>query len=322
MKKILCLLLVLALGVAMSGCCLPLNLLTKRTKPPQVENDVIQMPTQNVDIPEETEPAEKRVELPNFENQSLESAKKWMDKAGVSAEIQLEYAFSDTVAEGNVISQSVPAGIQIADGHTVTLIISKGPEACPYDYAQKLTVTAASGSSVATAVLYNWEQGNWKQVAVYSASVGKNGIGPAAEGSRRTPEGTYKLGVVLTGNDVNTNMPTRSVSSNTCVVDDKNSPYYNMIMQKEQVPSGTSFDQIGKSLSNGSVYATIYIEHNGNGLTSENVVPGKGSAIGVRGKRAALAPTYGDVDISYNDMIDLLSRLDADKNPVIEIYKK
>jgi len=58
---------------------------------------------------------------------------------------------------------------------------------------------------------------------------------------------------------------------------------------------------------------------NGSGFSSENVTPGKGSAIGLRGQYGSLSPTYGDVDISYSDMIDLLSRLDATKNPVIEI---
>ena len=67
---------------------------------------------------------------------------------------------------------------------------------------------------------------------------------------------------------------------------------------------------------------TIYIEHNGNGFSSDNVRPGYGSAIGLRGQNGSLSPTYGDVDISANDMKDLLSKLDADKNPVIEIKTK
>ena len=327
MKKFLSLALVLALCISLSGCCVPLTLWTRATKTespiqkvPIQDSDMTEMPTENMDIPEMTNPVEATVNLPHFENQPVEFAEEWLGKAGIAVETQ--YQFSNDVAEGCVISQSVPAGQDISVDAVLTLTVSKGPEACPYEYSQKLTVTAAAGSTQATAVLYQWEQGDWQEIAFYNAVIGKNGIGPAAEGSRRTPEGTYRLGVVLTANFVNTNMETRNVSANTCVVDDKNSPYYTMIMEKGEVPSGTSFDQIGQGLTNGTTYATIYIEHNGNGFSSENVVPGKGSAIGVRGRYGALAPTYGDVDIAYSDMIDLLSRLDISKQPVIEIFVK
>ena len=133
------------------------------------------------------------------------------------------------------------------------------------------------------------------------------------------PEGLHKLGVILSYGYVDTNMPVYRITSNTGVVNDPQSPYYNIIMEESDVPSGTSFDRIGRSLANGTTYATIYIEHNGSGLTSTNVIPGNGSAIGVRGQYGTLSATYGDVDISSQDMADLISRLDADKNPMIEI---
>ena len=108
-------------------------------------------------------------------------------------------------------------------------------------------------------------------------------------------------------------------TASTCVIDDANSWYYNQIMEKGNVPSGTSYDQIGKGLTNGSTNAMIFIEHNGNGFSNTNVIPGGGSAIGVRGRTGSLSATNGDVDISASDMTDLLFRLDATKNPVIEI---
>ena len=63
----------------------------------------------------------------------------------------------------------------------------------------------------------------------------------------------------------------------------------------------------------------IFIEFNGNGFSSEGVTPGAGSAIFVRGKSKSLSATYGDVDISADDMSDLLSKLNPNKNPVIEL---
>lgn len=189
----------------------------------------------------------------------------------------------------------------------------------PYDYSQKLTVTAPAGSSYGTATLYEWSDGDWSEIASYSCTVGKNGIGPGQEGSKRSPQGIHKLGVVLTSGSPETNMPIYSATSNTGVVDDTRSIYYNMILEKNQVPSGVSFDNIGAELTNGKTYATIFIEHNGSGFSSENVVSGGGSAIGLRGRYGTLGPTNGDVDISSSDMVDLLSLLDSEKNPMIEI---
>ena len=96
----------------------------------------------------------------------------------------------------------------------------------------------------------------------------------------------------------------------------------NQILDKSSIPSGTHYDNIGNGLTNGTTYATIYIEHNGDGFSSDNVVSNKGSAIGVRGQYGSLKPNYGDVDISSADMKDLLSKLDADKTPMIEIKTK
>ena len=281
------------------------------------ENEVIQeTPTDTTEPPvEEVE----TVVMPHFEQQPLAYAAQWLDAVGIGVEVVETY--TDTVEEGCVISQSIPAGetVPVNEGVVLRLVVSLGVEECPYEYSQKLTVTAPSGSSYATATLYVWENGDWQTVAVYSATVGKNGLGTAAEGSRRTPQGTYDLGVILSANSISTNMQVYTVTGSTCVVDDSNSRYYNMIMEEGDVPSGTSCDRIGRGLTNGATYATIYIEHNGSGFSSENVTPGKGSAIGLRGQYGSLSPTYGDVDISYSDMIDLLSRLDATKNPVIEI---
>lgn len=340
MKKSLCLLLALFLSIALCGCSMLEEYL------PDLEGvfeggsldfggngassveDILGLPDAEEDDAdnEEQEGAQEQVReedepegimLPHFEYQPLDYAIEWLIEVGFEA--QIEYAYSSEIAEGFIISQNIAAGTQVSSEDTLILTVSEGTGECPYEYSQKLTVTAPKGATTGKATLYEWENGDWQQVAVYNASLGKNGIGEAAEGSRRTPQGIHRLGVVLTEKTVSTNMPVYHVAHNTCVVDDKTSGYYNIIMATPHVPSGTSYDQIGKSLTNGTTYATIFIEHNGDGFSSEGVVPGKGSAIGVRGQYGALKATYGDVDISYRDMQDLLSRLDAQKNPVIEI---
>lgn len=257
------------------------------------------------------------VTMPLCVNKKLSTAKSELESLGLVTE--LEYAFDENVTKDYIVSQSISQGMEVDVGETIILTVSKGSSACPYDYSQKLVVTASSGSTSGVATLYEWGNGEWEEQTEYKCTLGKNGIGPGKEGSSNTPQGLHKLGVVLTSTSINTNMQTYYVTQNTCVIDDSNSPYYNTIMEKGQVPSGTSYDTIGKGLCNGTTYATIYIEHNGNGFSSSGVVAGGGSAIGVRGQYGSLGATYGDVDISSSDMQDLLKRLDAYENPMIEI---
>lgn len=258
--------------------------------------------------------------MPNCEKKKYSTVKSQLE--GMGLVVNESYEFSDEVEKDYVIYQMDAEGSQLQKGDAVSLTISKGSEKCPYEYEQKLTVTASSGSSYATAVLYEWQEGDWSKLATYDATVGSNGIGNTREGSSTSPKGIHKLGVVLSSGSVSTNMDTYTATSNTCVIDDTGSSYYNQIMEKGSVPSGTHYDNIGRGLTDGSTYATIYIEHNGSGFSSTNVVSGNGSAIGLRGQNGSLSPTYGDVDISASDMRDLLSKLDYNKNPVIELKTK
>ena len=321
MKRWMCIALMIALCLTLCGCRtvfrlaksipdLDIDFAGGNDWSSQNETEIFLQPT------EVTQEA-KTVTLPHFENQPVDYAVTWLEAEGIQSFV--EYDYSNEIAKDLVISQSLSAGTQVTEGMYLTLVVSLGEEECPFAYSQKLTVTASAGNTWGTATLYEWKNGGWQQIAAYYACVGKNGLGAAQEGSRRTPLGVHTLGIVLTSNSVRTSMPVRTVSGSTCVVDDKSSPYYNIIMETYQVPEDTSYDQIGINLTNGTTYATIYIEHNGDGLTTTNVIPGKGSAIGIRGQYGSLKPTYGDVDISYTDMIDLLSRLDVDKHPVIEI---
>lgn len=323
MKKALSLMLVLVLCVSLCACDSVTNLVGQfipggdsftMVNPFGNSGGVQQPDSDSVTLPDETPEAQY---MPLCTNREIKTVAQKLISLGLKVDIQ--YVYDDVISEGYVISQSLHEGAEIRENQVVTLTVSKGQDICPYDYSQKLQITAARGSSYGTATLYEWSEGDWQQLATYDVTLGKNGIGTGAEGSKRTPQGIHKLGVVLTANSVNTNMEIYRVTSNTGVVDDTSSRYYNQIMEASQVPSGTSFDRIGRSLTNGSTYATIFIEHNGDGFSSADVVSGKGSAIGIRGQYGYLSPTIGDVDISYSDMIDLLSRLDSSKNPVAEI---
>ena len=48
---------------------------------------------------------------------------------------------------------------------------------CPYEYSQKITVTAHAGSTSGTLTVYNWEHGDWVNKYSVACVLGRNGIG-------------------------------------------------------------------------------------------------------------------------------------------------
>lgn len=257
-------------------------------------------------IPSETE----KKEVPQLVGLSYEEALRALNDANTAA--GFIYAYSASVPEGFVISQRM-------EGDVCILEISKGPMEIP-ENTQKVVVTAASGSSYGELALFNWENGEWIQVFSCEATVGKNGISSNyGEGKKRTPAGEFKLGVALSAKNIsNDGWPFYKVTSDTCIVDDSNSVYYNTIRSISNLPSGVSYDPVGKTLSKSS-NVLIYIEHNGDGLSTEGVVAGKGSVITICGKTGTIKPTAGCVDISASNMNKLMSKLDYSRNPVISI---
>ena len=55
---------------------------------------------------------------------------------------------------------------------------------------------------------------------------------------------------------------------------------------------------VGSNIVNGKLNAIIFIEHNGDGLSSDGVTPGKGSVITICGNYSNVSETAGCIDIS------------------------
>ena len=236
--------------------------------------------------------------------------------------VSVEYIYSDDVAENYVVSQSVPADTDLAAGAEILLTVSKGSGNAPEGYNQKVVVTAAAGSSYGTLKLYDWEDGQWVEKLSCDATVGSNGIADDyGEGRKKSPQGVFKLGVALSANSIpNNSWPYQLMTADDCVVDDVDSSYYNTIQDIDDLPSGVSYDPIGDTLVRGYSNICIYIEHNGSGRDSTNVVAGMGSVITICGRTGGLEPTAGCVDISSSNMTTLMGMLDYSKNPHIEIF--
>ena len=267
------------------------------------------------DDAEKEKEAVAAIVMPSCKNKKLSQAEAELKKLGLK--VKVTYQNDNSVAKDYVINQSPSNGTELSKGDTVALVVSKGSAECPYSYSQKVVVTASG--SYGTLTLYEWKDGDFKKSVSYDCAVGSNGIGPSMERTSTTPQGEFDLGILFVTRTPNSKYTNYYIATkDTCVVDDVNSPDYNLI--REGKPAGVHVDtSIGKGLTSGDLNAVIYIEHNGDGFSSQNVKKNKGSAIGLRGKYGSLSPTYGDVDISAADMSDLLSRLDSGKNPRIFI---
>jgi beta-lactam-binding protein with PASTA domain len=69
---------------------------------------------------------EKMVNVPYVQVKSEEEARQLLEEKGLVVLVQ--YANSDTVLKGNVISQSIAANTSVKTGTTITLTVSSGPE--------------------------------------------------------------------------------------------------------------------------------------------------------------------------------------------------
>lgn len=192
---------------------------------------------------------------------------------------------------------------------------------CPYEYSQKVTVTAHAGSTSGTLTVYNWENGDWTEKFSCGCKLGKNGIGSDyGEGKGVTPMGTFKLGFVMANVNPDNGMDFKLASSTLGIVDDAESELYNTLVDTSQT-GDVSVDRIGNNIVSGKLKAIIFIEHNGDGSSPEGVTPGKGSVITICGNYSyeEISETAGCIDIDVDDMTTLLSMLDGSLNPYIEI---
>ena len=80
------------------------------------------------DTPDNTkqDTTKKMKEVPDVEGETESSAKSFVERIGLKADVKRE--FSSSVPEGIAIRTSPVAGTQVENGSTVTIIVSKGPE--------------------------------------------------------------------------------------------------------------------------------------------------------------------------------------------------
>lgn len=104
-----------------------LNLIKDAIPTEAVTEAVTETPTKAATATQTEPPTEnKTVVLSSYKNKSLSSAKSELEDIGFT--VKVEYEYSDTVEQGNVISQSIEEGTKVVLPATITLTLSTGKE--------------------------------------------------------------------------------------------------------------------------------------------------------------------------------------------------
>ena len=172
----------------------------------------------------------------------------------------------------------------------------------PESFKAKLTLYERSGKSL-----------KWQPVIEnIPAVIGKNGLaafGQKQEGDGKTPQGLFPLGPAFgDAPEVKTGLEYRQATDKDLWVDDPASPQYNTWVSGE--PQAKSFEQL-KRKDDLYKYAMI-IQYN-----TEAPVAGAGSAIFLHVWRGPKQPTSGCVAVAEKSIVQLLERLDRNRQPVI-----
>ena len=280
----------------------------------QDDNDFMEEKTE-----EKTTKTEK-VYVPNVTDMKESDAEETLADEGF--EVDIEYEYSDDVDKNRVISQSPKGGDKAEEGSTVTLVVSKGTESKPSPeyYSQKIEVETSG--TYATMELLQWNGKEWESL-FYTANVriGENGASyDYGEGKKTTPKGTFDIGFCYGLTQPETGLRFKQLTSSSVFVDDPDSQYYNMLVDRYVLSGDVSYENTYDQFANKIYYSTcIFIEHNGDGETVGTASPNMGSVITICGKNGNLNSTFGCIDITTNDMYYLLRYLDEEKNPVIII---
>ncbi len=181
---------------------------------------------------------------------------------------------------------------------------------------QIITVTPLdTNESKGVAVLYD----GGRQIASYNVLLGRNGvadIGAKREGDGKTPSGIYPITTLFGKSEQATfNMPYLKTSENIRCVDDTKSQYYNRIVDTNSTKQDyDSYEDMLRQDGQYDIGAVVAYNKDG--------AKGLGSCIFLHISNSDGNTTAGCISLKKDALLDLLSKLDAKKEPTVEIYPK
>lgn len=178
--------------------------------------------------------------------------------------------------------------------------------------SQIITVVSKGGSYGELAFWEKDNNGKWNLVDKVAARLGQNGMKSASEVyemDKSTPTGIYSLTEAFGINaDPGSNIRYRQLDGSEYWVDDVNSEFYNTMQFGE---SNGRWESAEKLISFEGYYNySLVIDYN-----RWPVVPGKSSAIFLHCDLGSY--TYGCVAIPQENLVNIINRLDPEKDPFI-----
>lgn len=191
-------------------------------------------------------------------------------------------------------------------------------------YNQQRIEVVCNGSN-GTLSLYTWREGEWVNELTVNAYLGKNGISyNKTEGDRCTPAGKYDLLYYIAIDPMDTALKFVQVESGDVWVCDPDSVSYNTLQSSSSAGDWdkAQTEDLYHKFSNNKSVACIMFSYNGDGLTNNSASYNGGSDIFIDGvgSNGNLTLGYGDIKITAYDMRMLLSYLNSDLHPYINIY--
>jgi L,D-peptidoglycan transpeptidase YkuD (ErfK/YbiS/YcfS/YnhG family) len=247
-----------------------------------------------IDVFKEKYPNEDISDIENIYNKRLEEINNKSDEKGIEDEV--DSIDKDSSDDKN--DNTVQLGIE-------NTVASK--------YSSQIVTVVSKGGSYGELVF--WEKDtsdNWILVDKVSARLGQNGMKAASqvyEMDKCTPTGIYSLTEGFGINaDPGSGIRYRQLDGTEYWVDDEESEFYNTMQFGE--PNGRWLSAEKLIDFQGYYNYAIVIDYN-----RWPVVPGKSSAIFLHCDTGSY--TYGCVAIPQQNIINLLTRLDPEKDPVI-----
>lgn len=202
---------------------------------------------------------------------------------------------------------------------------TKGNPVIRKPYSQQELQVKVQGSTAELALLEWQEDGSWKTLFSTDGFIGENGLAEEKEDSDGcTPAGSFQMLYCLSVEELDTPMDNILVSGVDVWVCDPQSIYYNTLQPDfawaDWAPELA--EDIYARFTSGDSVSCILFDYNGDGIHPNTSTAGAGSGIfldGV-GSEDRLRPSKGDIRISGEDMLTLLSYLDSALNPTIIIY--
>lgn len=252
-----------------------------------------------------------------FVQSSMESTSEEEKTSGFFSEITSEsYSVAETDTEKTEACESdiTDASDEIVFCNSLMNVLTEsGHDAEELENSGQCIAVAAYGCSC-DVYFFEKEANEWEVISETYGIVGKNGVSEKSrEGDYRTPEGIYGLGFAfgmekITGLSVEY----RQITENSYWIDDPESELYNTWQETSDISWNSAEHLIDYPES--YKYAVV-IDYNMN-----PVVPGAGSAIFLHCADGSY--TAGCVAVPEDKMLEIIKRLDKEKNPKIIIYSK